>query len=100
MDVQFFCDNMSDELTTWKGKVNDVVRKLDATSTGDKTKVVPQVNELHMIIEELEDRIGKLRTQCPTAFEEEREELENKFFHLKKEWEGAYEKMSPAEFGG
>lgn len=100
MDIQDYCDNLANELTNWKAKVYDVVRKLDQTPTGDKSKVVPQVNELHMILEELDERIGRLRMECPTEWAPEREEMEGKFSHLKKTWEGVWENISPSEFGG
>jgi hypothetical protein len=100
MELESYCDGVAFELTGWKAKMYDVVRKLDRASTGDKTKVVPQVNDLHMIIEELDDRIGKLRTECPTEWAPAKEEMEKKFFHLKKNWEGVWENVSPGEIGG
>ncbi len=100
MELTNYCDGVASELITWKAKMYDVVRKLDKADTGDKTKVVPQVNELHMIIEELDDRIYKLRTDCPTAFAPEKAELEDKFVHMKKSWEHVWESVSPGEIGG
>jgi len=100
MDLQSYCDSMSSELTAWKAKVYDVVRKLDKTPSGDKTKVVPYVNELHMIIEELGGRITKLRTECPTVWEPEKKELEGKITHLKKKWEEVWHNVSPGDIGG
>jgi hypothetical protein len=75
MDVKSYCDSLSIELTGWKAKVYDIVRKLDKMSSGDKEKVIPEVNELHMIIEELDDRIDLLEKECPTEWEPERIEL-------------------------
>jgi len=87
MEVQSYCDSLSIELTGWKAKIYDVVRELDKVSTGDKQKVAPMVNELHMVIEEITDRIDKLKKECPTQWEPEKTELEGKFSHLKKKWE-------------
>ena len=100
MELQNYCDNMSNELNAWRNKVSDVVRRFDQSSCGDKAKVVPQVNELHMIIEELDDRISKLRTECPTEWEPEKFEFEGRIAHMKKSWEGVWQDISPAEFGG
>ena len=41
MDVKSYCDSLTIELTGWKAKVYDIVRKLDKMSSGDKEKVVP-----------------------------------------------------------
>jgi hypothetical protein len=99
MELQNFCDNMAGELNAWKAKVGDITTKFDHTATGDKTNVVPFINELHMVLEEIDDRILKLRNECPTSFEREKEELEGKFTHMQRIVEGAPE-LSPADFGG
>jgi hypothetical protein len=41
MDAKSFCDSLIIELTGWKAKTYDVVRKLDKMTNGDKQKVVP-----------------------------------------------------------
>ena len=100
MDLKSYCDNLNIELTGWKAKVSDVVRKLDKVSTGDKEKVVPMVNELHMVVEELSDRISRLEKECPTQWAPDKIELEGKFSQLKTKWEGVWQNVSPADFGG
>ncbi len=98
MDLESFCNGMSSELATWKAKLYDVVQKFDKVECGDKTKVVPFVNDLHMILEEFDERIRKLRAELPTAVEAEEAELEGKFIHGRKAFEQV--DISPAEFGG
>lgn len=93
MDVNSYCDNMAVELTGWKAKVYDTVRKLDKMSSGDKEKVVPEVNELHMIIEELDDRIERLKKECPVEWEPDKIELERKTTQLKTIWGNVVEKI-------
>lgn len=100
MDTQAYCDNLVEELTGWKGKMYDVVRKLDKVSTGDKQKVVPMVNELHMILEELDDRVERLKRECPTEWEPEKIEIENKFHTLGEKWQEVWHNVSPADIGG
>lgn len=86
MDVKSYCDNLAIELTGWKAKVYDIVRKLDKMPSGDKEKVVPEVNELHMIIEELDDRVDRLKAECPVQWEPDRLELERRTTQLKNIW--------------
>ena len=100
MELTQYCEGVAGELSAWKTRVDDIVRKLDHVSTGDKINVVPQVNELHMIIEDLDHRINRLKTECPTAWEPEKEEMEGKFTHLQRTWEGVWENVSPGEIGG
>jgi hypothetical protein len=100
MDVKTYCDGALIELGGWKAKVYDVVRKLDKMASADKDKVVPLVNDLHIIIEEMGDRLEKLRRECPTQWAPDRTELETKVAHLKKKWEDVWRTISPADFGG
>ena len=100
MDVKSYCDSLVIELTGWKAKVYDVVRKLDKMSSGDKQKVVPQVVELHMIIEELDDRIDRLKRECPTEWQPAKIELESKVSKLQTKWEKVWQNISPGDFGG
>ncbi len=100
MDIKDYCDNMTTELTAWKAKVYDVVRKLDKISTGDKEKVVPEVNELHIILEELGDRIEKLKKECPTSWEPDRTEIENKAGYLRTKLDKVSNAISPSDIGG
>jgi len=72
MATKDYCDNVSLELSGWKSKVFDVVSKLDHLSTGEKERVVPEVFALHMIIEELNDRIEGLNRACDLNWEPQR----------------------------
>jgi len=95
-----YCAGLQVELTGWKAKVYDVVRKLDKMESRAKEKVVPQVNELHIIIEELTDRIERLNAECSTQYGPDKIESGSKVDELKLKWEGAWENVSPADIGG
>ncbi len=99
-DVQSYCDGVVAELTVWKGKIYDVVRRLDKLSSGDKAKFSDQVSDLHIYIEELENRINRLRTECPTDWKSDQIEMENKFDHLKGKLNDIYANFSPGDIGG
>lgn len=100
IDVKDYCGNLTIELTAWKAKVYDVVRKLDKMSTGDKERVVPEINELHIILEELGDRIEKLNKECPTSWAPERTEIENKVGYLRAKMDKVWNTISPSDIGG
>lgn len=67
--VPSYCDNLVNELGGWKAKVHDVVAKIDRVSSGDKEKIIDQVRDLHMFMEELENRIEGLTVECPTDWD-------------------------------
>ncbi len=97
MELQTYCDNLVAELDGWQAKFEGIVGKFDEASCGDKAKLVPQVNELHMLKEELEERIKRLKTECPTDWEAERFELEGKFSGIKTGWEDVLSNISPRD---
>lgn len=100
MEVKDYCDNVTVELAGWKAKMYDLVKKLDKVPTGSKEKVVNEVNELHMIIEELGDRIERLRKECPISWKPERTEIEKKAGYLGRKLEDVVDAISPSDVGG
>ena len=63
MEKMSYCEKLVEELGAWKGKADHIVRELDELSSGDKGKMLPEIFELHMFVEELYDRIDRL-TSC------------------------------------
>ena len=98
--LEGYCDNLSIELAGWKTKLAGVVKKLDSVSTGDKEKVVAEVNELHMVMEELGDRIEKLKRECATSWEHESEEIEKKAGWLRQRVIETAETIPQSDIGG
>lgn len=100
MDVKSYCDSLTIELAGWKAKVYDIVRRLDKMPSGAKEKVVPQVSDLHVLIEELDDRIGRLKNQCPTDWSPDKIELQSRLTKISNVCEKCWENISGAEVGG
>jgi hypothetical protein len=86
MDVKSFCDSLDDELTGWKAKLNDTMKRLDMMPSGSREKVVPAVNDLHTIVEQLDTRIDRLRKECPAQWEPDKLELEQWMNMLRTKW--------------
>ena len=100
MELQDYCQNIQEVLTGWKAKVYDVMHRLDKVDTGDKGKIVSQVNDLHIIVQELSDRIAQLERECPTEWQPAREEIQNKLQALGYKWQEAWEGASGGNVGG
>ena len=100
MDVGSYCDSLAIELTGWKAKIYDIIRKVDKLPSGDKEKVLPQVNDLHILLEELDDRIGRLKNQCPTDWSPDKIELESKLAKISNVCEDCWKNISGGEVGG
>jgi len=55
---------MEAELTAWKANVYDIVRKMEELGGGAREKVLPNIEDLHMLIAEMDDRIDQIRDNC------------------------------------
>jgi hypothetical protein len=93
MELRDYCSNLRAELTGWKAKAYDIVRRLDKLSSGDKAQVVDQVRDLHILVEELENRIERLRKECPTVWSSDQMEIEQKLRDVKIYWEKVWSGM-------
>jgi hypothetical protein len=55
---------MEAEVTAWKADVYDIARKMGELSGGEKEKILSQIEDLHMLIAEMDDRIEQIRENC------------------------------------
>ena len=69
MEVTNYCKKMITELDTWREKAEHIIRELDGVPSCDKEKVLPEIIELHMFIEELCERIERVRRNCQESLE-------------------------------
>ncbi len=100
MEVKDYCESLTAELIGWKARMYDVVRQLDRMSTGEKEKIVPEVYEVHAIIEELNDRIERLQRECPTQWTPEEIEMNETSAVLRLKLEKVAETVLPSDIGG
>ena len=73
MTAHEFCSNLDRELTNWRQRLLEVSGKFDEMPSIDKYRLTTQIEGLHILLTEMEDRIHQLREACPTGewFEEE-----------------------------
>jgi len=93
MDLNTYCGNLSKELTEWKAKIETIVKELDRIPSGDKEKVVPEV-------EGIEDRIERLKKDCPEEWSPDKIELDSKLTQITNIYEEVWENVSGADVGG
>ena len=65
------------------------MRKLEKVPSGDKDKVQPYLNDIHMILESLDDRIAQLRTECPTEWDPQKKEVDEVLGKIQVRWDEA-----------
>lgn len=100
MEIKDYCKNVDIELTSWKAKLYDVIRRLDAMPSGHKEKVLPELEGLHMIMGELDERIEELRCENPTEWNPNREEIKVKLKDLSSRFNDAEGVMFDYNVGG
>lgn len=100
MEVKDYCRNVELELGLWKSKLYDVIRKMDSAETGKKEKIYEDINGLHILMSELEDRIDDLRTKCPTDWNPQEDEIKGKIENLEKRYKDTSKILFDYDFGG
>ena len=100
MELQDYCLYVQTELSGWKNKVNNVKKRFDKLDTADKGAIVSQVNDLHIIVEELGERIFKLEKECPGEWHPQREEIQNKLEALGYKWQETWQQAVGGNVGG
>ena len=69
MNPKDCCKGIEKELTAWKAKIDAVLRRLDQLPGGEKQKILTNVEDLHMVVAEIDDRIDEVRADCPSVAE-------------------------------
>ena len=62
-----YCSNVAEELEVWSQKLHKLSSEIDRIPSIDKYKLQPHIEELHIIMTELDDRLCDLVNTCPTV---------------------------------
>ena len=63
------CEKLVAELDAWKERADHIARGLDNVARQDNGKMLTETIDLLMFIEELDDRIGTLKRNCPEGWD-------------------------------
>lgn len=103
MDVVDYCKGMETEMTAWKAKLYDVMRKVDRLGSAEKEKVLPNIEDLHMLLEEMSDRVEHLKTECPSDWSPDKKNIDEGSINMRGKYEETMEyigKASPVSIAG
>lgn len=62
-----YCSSVSAELELWSEKLHKLSSEIDRIPSINKYRLLPQIEELHIIMTELDDRLCDLMVACPTT---------------------------------
>lgn len=96
MDVKDYCGAMSTELTAWKAKMYDIVRKLDKLGTAEREKILPNVEDMHMLIEDIAGRIDQLNKECPSEWSPQKKAIDDAHVDMRGKYEHTMEFIGKA----
>ena len=99
------CRIMEAELTAWKANVYDIVHRMEQLPGGDKEKFLPNIEDLHIMIAEMEDRIDQIRDNCSpeTGIDDirtDREKYDRALVKLRVTADEAMRGLGAGDFGG
>ena len=100
MELKDFCKGLEYELTGWKAKLFDMQRKIDTLPSADKQRMLANIEDLRMLVVEVDERIDRLRTECPTDWDGYRAEIEESYATIGVKYEDALQVISAGNFGG
>jgi hypothetical protein len=105
MKAKNCCKTMEMELTGWKAIVYDITRKMDQLPGGQKEKIQANIEDLHILIAEMDDRIEQIRNNCSpeTGMDDirtERESFNKAISSLRVSADEAMRGLGGGNFGG
>jgi hypothetical protein len=105
MKAKNCCKTMEKEVNGWKAMVYDITRKMEGLPGDQKSKILPNIEDLHMLIAEMDDRIDQIRTRCTPEtgmddIQTEREAFNASVSTLRVNTEEAMRGIGGGDFGG
>jgi hypothetical protein len=76
MHAKYYCETMYSELTGLKARIYDIYRALDKMPKANKDKLIPQTTELHALMENLSEKIDRLKQECPVDWRAQKSGIE------------------------
>ena len=98
MDVGNYCERLREDMTVWKAKIYDIIRRVEKASAEDRQKFASTLDELNNIMDNIEGGVRKLENQCPLDWEPERAALEEKSRELSTKSDQVMRELSPDDF--
>lgn len=96
---------MEAELTAWKANVYEIVRKMQELPAVDRERVLSNIEDLHILITEMDDRIEQIREKCSPEtgiadIRTQREEFDKSLTSLRVKADEAMQIVGSGNFGG
>lgn len=99
MDIKSYCDSVGIELTGWKAKLYDVIRRTEKLEADNINNIEPMVAELKDMVDDLDERIAALDRECPTEWGGEKSDIDGKMSQVTQKWKEVWGVMGEPDYG-
>ena len=86
MEMETFCSSMRNEMTEWKAKTYDLMRKAEENSPAPDPKAKAAIDDMKSMIDRIQETIERLEKECPTHWDSERAEIERTMCGMRERW--------------
>ena len=103
MNVIDYCKGMEMELIAWKAKMYDLTRKIETLGSKEREKVLPNIQDLNILITEMSSRIEQLKNECPTEWNPQKKGIDEGSVDMRGKYEQTLEyigKSAPVSIPG
>lgn len=103
MRVEDYCKGMEMELIAWKAKMYDLIRKVESLGTKEREKVLPNIQDLNMLLSDMSSRIEQLKNECPTEWTPQKKDIDHGTVDMRGKYEETMEyigKHAPVSIPG
>jgi len=87
MEVKDYCNGVEIELTVWKARLYDLLRRLSKVPEGERKELHASMEDMHKIISDLNERIEQLRNECPAEWSPEKKAIDDKYISIWSKYE-------------
>jgi predicted nuclease with TOPRIM domain len=87
---------MENEMTAWKAKLYDAMRKVDKLGSAERQKMLANIEDLHMLLEEMSGRVEQLRTECPSDWSPMKKDIEQGTVDMRGKYEETMKEIGEA----
>jgi hypothetical protein len=96
MEVKDFCQAMESEITSWKAKLYDVMRKIDKLGTSEREKMLGNIQDLHIFLDDMSSRVDQLRNECPADWSPIKKKVDRDTVDIRSKYEETMELIGKA----
>jgi hypothetical protein len=62
-----YCSSLAEELKYWSTRLHELSNKFDRVPSIDKYKILSHIEELHILMTEVDDRLCEMMTSCSSV---------------------------------